>query len=33
MRNCPNADIDVLRHILKYCSNIAELISHKITEI
>ena len=27
MRNCPNADIDVLRHILKYCSNIAELIS------
>ena len=27
MRNCPNADIDILRHILKYCSNIAELIS------
>ncbi len=27
MRNCPNADIDVLRHILKYCNNIAELIS------
>lgn len=27
MRNCPNADIDVLRHILKYCNNIENLIS------
>ena len=27
MRNYPNADIDILRHILKYCDNIEALIS------
>lgn len=27
MRNYPNADIDILRHILKYCDNIEALIA------